>query len=476
MTLEEIRANLQAVLEQVQSLIDGAVDENGEVREMTEDEEKQVEELEAQAKSLRLKAKTMEAVETRRKALTAELMAIKSGTGRRTQADNHNSSDPDVVVSEPWTTARRTGRLKNFKGVTKNRPAEQRAYDCGMWFMSVLSRSMPGRFNFPRAVQYVDQRQKAFASEGDNSAGGFAVPEEFGTDIVDLREARGVARRVLRVVPMTSDTRTDPRREGGLTATWTGEGAAMPTSAKTWGQIRLVAKKLTCIAPYTIELSEDAAIDIGDDLAGEIAYAFADAEDQAAFNGDGALTYGGIVGIRQKLLGVSGGARGLVTQATGNTWDAIVLSDFNKVVGRLPQYADTSNVVWLMHRTFFYDVAEKLSLASGGTSALEVRDGERRPRPVFLGYPVEFAQVLPNATATGSVPAMLGDFGLGARLGDRRSLAIDISTDATVNGINLFEQGMIGVRGIERIDINIHDVGDSTDAGPIVGLKTGAAT
>jgi HK97 family phage major capsid protein len=476
MTLEEIRANLQAVLEQVQSLIDGAVDENGEVREMTEDEEKQVEELEAQAKSLRLKAKTMEAVETRRKALTAELMAIKSGTGRRTQPDNHNSGNPDVTVSEPWVTAKRTGRLKNFRGTLANRPAEQRAYDCGMWFLSVVARAMPGRYAFQKAVEYTAARQKAFANEGSNSAGGFAVPEEFGTDIIDLRESRGVARRVLKVVPMTSDTRTDPRRAGGLTASWTGEGAAIATSAKVWDQIRLVARNLTCIAPYTMQLSEDAAIDIGDDLAAEIAYAFADSEDEAAFNGDGTSTYGGIVGLLQKLLGVSGGAKGLVTQATGNTWDAIVLSDFNKVVGQLPQYADTPNAVWIMHRTFFHAVAEKLSLASGGTSALEVRDGERRPRPLFLGYPVEFAQVMPNETATGSVPALLGDFSLGARLGDRRSLAIDISTEATVGGLNFFEQGMIGVRGIERVDINVHDVGSSTEAGPIVGLKTGAAT
>jgi HK97 family phage major capsid protein len=59
-------------------------------------------------------------------------------------------------------------------------------------------------------------------SEGVNESGGYLVPEEFGNDLIDLREQYGVFRRNAKMVPMSSDTRSDPRRTGGLTAYFVG--------------------------------------------------------------------------------------------------------------------------------------------------------------------------------------------------------------------------------------------------------------
>jgi HK97 family phage major capsid protein len=41
-------------------------------------------------------------------------------------------------------------------------------------------------------------------TEGVNEAGGFLVPEEFGNDLIDLREIYGVFRRNAKMVPMAS--------------------------------------------------------------------------------------------------------------------------------------------------------------------------------------------------------------------------------------------------------------------------------
>jgi HK97 family phage major capsid protein len=49
--------------------------------------------------------------------------------------------------------------------------------------------------------------------------------------------------------------------------------------------VRLTAKKIGVLTKYTRELNEDAVINIGDDLAGEIAYAFGAFEDDCGFNG-----------------------------------------------------------------------------------------------------------------------------------------------------------------------------------------------
>lgn len=304
-------------------------------------------------------------------------------------------------------------------------------------------------------------------SEIVNTAGGFLVIPEFEQELIDLREKFGVARRVLRNRTMTSDTLTITRRVSGLTAYNVTDGDSITESTKGWDQVTLTAKKIACLNKISSELNEDAFIDLADDIAYEIAYAFASLEDDCAFNGDGTSTYLGIQGLRAKLQDVDGAgtdSAGLVT-GTGSTWAALTLADFNSVKGKLPLYADDDRVVWVCHRTFYADVMERLMLAAGGVTDAMIAAGAQ---PRFLGYPVVFAQKMPSATATTTVSALLGNFGLGAAFGDRRQTTIMVSEHV------YFANDQIGIRGTERFDINIHDVGSSSAPGPIVGIQTGS--
>ena len=88
-------------------------------------------------------------------------------------------------------------------------------------------------------------------------------------------------------------------------------------------------------------------------------------------------------------------------------------------------------------------------------------------------YPVVFSQVLPNSTdhTDGKKLLYFGDLSLAASFGDRRSTTIQVSEHATINSGNVFEQDEIAIRGTERFDINCHDTGDSSEAGPIVSLS-----
>ena len=76
-----------------------------------------------------------------------------------------------------------------------------------------------------------------------------------------------------------------------------------------------------------------------------------------------------------------------------------------------------------------------------------------------------------TATVTDIVCA-LGDLRLAADFGDRRQTTISFSRDATVNSVSMFEAGEVALLGTERFDINIHDVGSTSEAGPMVGLLT----
>ena len=363
---------------------------------------------------------------------------------------------------------KRVGHLKSFKRADVNgKSAEERAYRFGMWTLAALGNENAKRFCNEQGITI------KLHSGGNNATGGVLIPDEFGTDLIDLREQYGVVRRLFKIRPMASDTRSDPRRASGLTAYFTGDGAAGTESTKSWDKVQLVAKKLTVISRMTNELSEDSVINIGDDLAQEISYAFALKEDQCGFIGDGSATYGGISGVNNRLVAVNGvdDGGGLVL-ASGNLFSEFTLADFNKVVGRLPQYAANS-AKWVTHRSFYYGTMQRLELAAGGVSAAEVREGNRVP--TFLGYPVELSQVMPSADANSQVAALLGDFSLAASFGDRRQETISFSDSASVGGESTFERDEIAIRGTERFDINVHDVGSATEAGPVVGLISAAS-
>lgn len=355
--------------------------------------------------------------------------------------------------------------LQNFTG----EKAEERAYRFGNWILG-------GVFGNERAAKYCADNGLLLRAQNEtvNEKGGFLVPEEFGNDLIDLREQFGVFRRNCKIIPMTSDTRTDPKRTGGLTAFFKGESETLEESEKLWGQVSLTAKKLTVLARYSSEVSEDSVIGLADDLMGEIAYAFANKEDLCGFNGDGTSPYGGMVGVREKLKGLSGTIANIagLHVGSGNAFSELTLGDFEAVVGLLPQYADTPMAKWFVHRSFYYNVMVKVMLASGGVTAAEIEASRTKQ---FLGYTVEFAQVLPKTEANSQVCAILGDLTKAARLGSRRDTTIALSEHSR------FAEDEIELRGTERFDINVHDVGNASataadrEAGPVVGLITAAS-
>lgn len=399
-------------------------------------------------------------------------------------AGSNRLTAPDLPAIAPLAgrftipaQARRYGprQLRNFKGDRDGFRAEERAFRFGMYCLGILANDVP-KFGRQLGRQVKDfwannfePNLQAVNLSNDSNGAQFLIPEEFSTDLIDLREQYGLVRQLFQREPMTSDTKTFPRRQSGLTAYPVGEGAAGTESTAIWNHVRLTAKDWMVITRTSNQVQADAAIAIGDKLAGEISYAFTYAEDNAGFNGDGTSTYNGIVGVRTKLTGT--GTAGVATQGTSNTWSAITLADFHSVIGKLPLYAMQRGPVWVTHTVFWASVMQRLMMAAGGVTSQEVQDGANRP--VFLGFPVRFSQVMPAATAVATLSALFGSFDLGASFGDRQMDTISISEEASVGGQSMWERNEIGWRGTERFDINAHDCGDATNAGPIVGLKTG---
>lgn len=356
--------------------------------------------------------------------------------------------------------------------------ANERAYRIGQWFLATRGVGASRRFCRDHGVELIGwnaetNQEIRLHQEDVNYQGGYLVPEELDDAMIDLKEQYGLARRLFRRSTMRSDTKSRSRRAGGLTAYFVGEGSAGTESTMSWDRVNLVAKKLMILTRITNELNEDAAVEIADILVQEAGYAFAEKEDDCAFNGDGTSTYGRIVGVRQKLKDVDstiGNIKGL-TVAAGNTFAEFTLANFNTVVGTLPMYADTPRAVWVMHKVL-WAIAEKLMHAAGGNT---VENYAGKPRRSFMGYPVEISQKMPKTDANSQVAALLGDFSLAADFGDRQQTSIATSESATINSESVFETDELGLRATERIDVNVHDVGNTTDAGPVVGLISAAS-
>lgn len=390
---------------------------------------------------------------------SAQPTTVKGPTETAEEIAARNGGKVDLARVMP-----RHGAIKSFKG---ERAAEA-AFRFGQWLLA-------GPLGDPKAKRYCEEHGITLRTMNEtvNEKGGFLVPDEFGNDLIDLREIYGVFRRNAKIVPMASDTRSDPRRTGGLTAYFVAESAAGTYSDLSWDRVQLVAKKLMVLTRYSSEVNEDSVIDFGDTIASEIAYAFAQKEDDCGFNGDGTSTYGGIVGVIPTILGLSATRANIagLQVGTGNLFSEIVVGDFEGLLGRLPVYADGPNAKWYMHKSVYWNVAARLVLANAGAAS----DVEDRRNQKLLGYDVEFVQVMPRVDGNDQVLALFGDLSLAASFGSRRDTTISVSEHSR------FANDEIEMKGTERFDINVHDVGNESAtaadrvAGPMVALVSAAS-
>jgi len=307
-----------------------------------------------------------------------------------------------------------------------------------------------------------------YQSEGSNVHGGYLVFPEFERTIIDLKETYGVARQYSNVVPMASDRQTIPRRVGGLTVYFPAELAAITNSDAEWDQVNLTAIKMAIMARYSTEVSEDAIISMADKLADEMAYAFAAKEDAMMFNGDGkAGTYGGVTGILNKINDGSHDGSVLTLQGTDVAFADIIIGDMETVVGMLPQYAE-NDAAWYMSKAAFAASFMRLMDAAGGNTGDMLAGGKTLQ---FLGYPVRITQVL-NSTLTDQLSTSVicfGNLAMAAMIGDRRGVTVKSSEHRYI------EYDQIGIQSTQRVAINVHELGTSTVAGPMIVVETAAS-
>jgi HK97 family phage major capsid protein len=450
--LKNLRSRHQDITDEVLAMAEDA-------ESFDDEKQSKYDELIAEAEGVEKQIVNVEAA-IRRKNLSAEKVEDKvSEPVVRDQIDMTPALPREKTAPKIPASVRRVNRMKAFKN-------DLMAYQFGQWVRACVGVASAKEFcaehGFPVSLH----------SEGVNTAGGYLVPIQFSNEIIKLVDEYGVFRRYSRIRPMTTDTLLVPRRSGGLTAYAIGEGVDITESTKSWDQVSLVARDWGVLARMTNNLSEDAIISVADDLAWEIAYALAYAEDQCGFIGDGTSTYHGIVGVSPALKTAAGtptttSAGGVIVGA-GNAMSELTLANHNDVVGKCPAYA-RAGARWYCSSYYFSSVMQKLMYAAGGNTVGNIAGGSGMQ---FLGYEVVTTEVLPASDANSQIVCLFGRLDMATSFGDRQMLRLAFSDSATIGSVNVFERNEMAVRGIERFDINAHDVGTTSVAGPIVGLQT----
>jgi HK97 family phage major capsid protein len=99
-----------------------------------------------------------------------------------------------------------------------------------------------------------------------------------------------------------------------------------------------------------------------------------------------------------------------------------------------------------MHPTLFHGQIRTLLLNANGAVPADFQNGLK---PMLLGAPVNFVNVMAPADTSGQLLAAYGDMGLGAYFGDRRSVNYKILNELYA------ESDEVGVQVTERCAIEV---------------------
>ncbi len=448
-----------------------------EKRELTSEEQVDVNALMSEADAFEIEIENVVKAQACAEELKNKLSDMNRPGTRRGPAITQEAPQASTQI----IPMRRCGTLQAFTSGTAEQN-QRNAFESGMYLCAELfPPAHPLKEKARRWCQQAgtyQQIQNALAG-GTPTAGGSLVPDAMSASIIDLREQYGVGRQWAEIMPMSSDVQIVPRRVGSPSASFVGENVAITESEPTFNNITFTAKKLGILTRMSTELSEDAVINVADYLTRDMAWAFALKEDQCLFTGDASATYGGITGLTQivKQAGHSASYVDVAT-ATHNTFQELDNTDLTTLMAALPAYARSGGrgCAWFISQYGADLTFGRLKAVAGGNTIDTLamggitQLGQRGIVGSYLGYPVVVSQVMPSTGTLTSLPMLaFGNLSLAGTIADRR--AISFATD----GSRYFDQDQIAIRCTERIDIILHDMGDTSTAGPIVVLKAGTS-
>jgi len=307
--------------------------------------------------------------------------------------------------------------------------------------------------------------QKAMAA-GVATAGGYLVPVQYATEVIDLLRAKTVMRRMgVPTIQMSTGTFTIPRITAGTTGYYIGENQNITPSEVATGTLTLTFKKLAALVPVSNDLLRYSQPSADTIIRNDVVRALQVREDQAFIRDSG---IGGTPkGVRYQVA-----AANLISVTAGG----VSLANATTDLGRLILLLQTANIPlsrpgWLMHpRSLHY-----LNTVQNTNGAFVFRD--EILRGTLWGYPYAITTTIPANLAdlggSDESEVYFGDFDE-AILGESANLIVDASQEAAYYDgstvVPAFSRDQTVVRAIMEHDFALRR---DTSFGVLRGVRWG---
>jgi HK97 family phage major capsid protein len=307
---------------------------------------------------------------------------------------------------------------------------------------------------------------KAALAEGAGATGGYLVPTEFGDLILNqVRDFNALRRAGPTVVNMTSRSREvpvfdietapsagDTAYAGGAIAYWTAEAGSITETEPRFRMLELIAHKIAGLSLASSEVREDASESVDSLIAQSFARAVGSKEQYAFFRGDGV---GKPVGIMSS---------GALISATRSAASTVALADLAQMMSDFtPESWGTG--AWFINPTVIDQI---IQLVSAPLSWLtDMRSGLQS---TLLGLPLYVVGCLPALNTVGDILLIDPKY---YYVGDRRGLTIGFSEHYKFANDQLAWRVTKRVDGQPMIDNAITLEDGATTVSPFVALAAG---
>ena len=360
---------------------------------------------------------------------------------------------PVEVAAVPATAPVSTERSLSGKG--RHFRSSSDAEACGRWIRGFVLGRAEDRAWYEKHVE------SRALSPNDNNKGGVFIPDTFASTVIRLVESYGAFPAQANNLQMTSDTLYIPRRTAGNTAYHTAANAETTVTDMATDNVMLSSKEVRVGTRVPNQLIDDSAVDLAGLVAEEFALAIALRIDEDGFIGTGAQAYGGIRGIQWKFENETLTAG--VNDSSQTAVKDLTVDDFLATIAKAPTYATQSPTCgWYCTPQMHALAMQSLALGGNGVLANELVDGVRRP--TFLGWPVFFNNVMRKTAAATQCVALFGDLKRSSHFALRRQVAVRASTDRYIEFDQTYFQATVSYDAVTS------DVGDASNAGPVVAL------
>ncbi|MCF0238162.1 MAG: phage major capsid protein, partial [Sphaerochaetaceae bacterium] len=281
-----------------------------------------------------------------------------------------------------------------------------------------------------RTSEHLAPEVRNALEEGNDSEGGYLVPDEFERTLIDSLKDNCIVRNVSHIFTTASGLHKIPVVASHGEASWLDEEATIPESDDSFGQVTLSAHKIGTLIKISEELLNDSAFDLESYVREEFSRRMGVKEEEAFLVGNG-------TGKPTGIFDATGGGQIGITTAATNAITADELIDLFYSL-RAPY---RRNAVFMLNETTVKAI-RKLKDSNGNYIW---QPGLKEGEPdLLLGKRLLTSNFIPELGA-GKLPVAFGDFNY-YWIGDRQGVSFKRLNELYA------VTGQVGFLATQRVD------------------------